>query len=184
MTGYKFEESDIQEIIDLYSEYGNVTETAKIFCSNKELEYTDSSRRRISNLLSRKGITKSLEEIKEVDNRLDKDYMEAKKRVLNQSKFYIVTWEQNSTPLHKNLWNNILKYAEFLNAEISVILGRYKNPTSVFSAGEYETWNEETRPYWDANRHEIHKFLTVLSDVKIQPTATNPLTGLESTTIS
>ena len=73
MIGYKFEESDIQEIIDLYSEYVNVTETAKIFCSNKELEYTDSSRRRISNLLSRKGITKSLEEIKEVDNRLDKD---------------------------------------------------------------------------------------------------------------
>ena len=48
MTGYKFEESDIQEIIDLYSENGNVTETAKIFCLNKELEYTDSSRRRIS----------------------------------------------------------------------------------------------------------------------------------------
>ena len=65
-------------------------------------------------------------------------------------------------------------------AEISVILGRYKNPTSVFSDGEYETWNEETRPYWDANRHEIHKYLTVLSDVKIQPTATNPLTGYVS----
>ena len=182
MTGYKFEESDIQEIIDLYSENGNVTETAKIFCLNKELEYTDSSRRRISNLLSRKGITKSLEEIKEADNKLDKDYMEAQRRVLTQSKFYIVTWEQNNTPLHKNLWNNILKYAEFLNAEVSVILGRYKNPTSVFSDEEYETWNDETRPYWDANRHEIHKYLTVLSDVKIQPTATNPLTGLESIT--
>ena len=130
MTGYKFEESDIQEIIDLYSENGNVTETAKLFCLNKELEYTDSSRRRISNLLSRKGITKSLEEIKEGDIKLDKDYMEAQKRVLNKSKFYIVTWEQNNTPLHENLWRNILKYAEFLNAEVSVILGRYKNPTN------------------------------------------------------
>ena len=109
MTGYKFEESDIQDIIDLYSEYGNVTETAKLFCLNKELEYTDSSRRRISNLLSRKGITKSLEEIKEVDNKLDKDYMEAQKRVLNESKFYIITWEQNNTPLQENLWKNILE---------------------------------------------------------------------------
>ena len=81
MIGYKFEESDIQEIIDLYSENGNVTETATVFWLSKELEYTDSSRRRISNLLSRKGITKSLEEIKEVDNKLDKDYMEAQKRV-------------------------------------------------------------------------------------------------------
>lgn len=182
MVGYKLTEEDIVKIISYYSITNNISDTARMFCDYKGLDYTDSSRKNVSNLLKREGLTKTLEEVKEEDKKLDDAYEEAKKRKLNNSKFYIITWEQNNTPLHKNLWKNILKYKEFLNAELSVILGRYKNPTSVFSDEEYDTWNEETRPYWDANRHDIHKYLTILSDVKIQPTASNPLTGLESIT--
>src|SRR5690606_12525113 len=104
----------------------------------------------------------------------------AKQRKLGKSKYYIVTWEQNKSRIHQNLWKNILAYKDFLGAELSVILGRYKNPTSVFSDVEHDSWSEQTRPYWDANRHDIHPFVTLLGDVKIQPTAANPLTGLES----
>lgn len=182
MVGYKLTDADIVKIISLYTSTNNISDTAKLFCEQKGLEYTDSSRKNVSNLLRREGITKTLDEIKEEDKKLDDAYDIAKQRQLSKSKFYIITWEQNNTPLHKNLWKNILKYKEFLGAELSVILGRYKNPTSIFSDEEYDTWNEDTRPYWDANRHNIHQYLTILSDVKIQPTASNPLTGLESIT--
>jgi hypothetical protein len=32
----------------------------------------------------------------------------------------------------------------------------------------------------DANRHNIHKYVSILSDVKTQPTAVNPMTGMHS----
>lgn len=182
MVGYKTDESDVQMIKDLYEEYKDITKVAKEFSNIIGVDYSDSSRRRVSKILEREGLTKTLAQIKKEEVNLEEDYRVAQGRKLEESKYYIITWEQNSTPLHKNLWNNILKYKEFLGAELSVILGRYKNPTSVFTDEEYETWNEETRPYWDANRHNIHPFLTLLGDVKIQPTATNPLTGLESIT--
>lgn len=179
MVKYKTSDEDIELILRLYNEIGNVTDTAKAFCSAKNLEYTDSSRRRTSSILRRSGLTKSLSEIEAVETTLDEDYEFAKKRKLKDSKFYIITWEQNETPLHENLWKNILAYKDFLKAELSVILGRYKNPTSVHTDVKHESWNPITKPYWDTSRHNIHKHLTVLGDMKIQPTASNPLTGLE-----
>jgi hypothetical protein len=32
----------------------------------------------------------------------------------------------------------------------------------------------------DANRHDIHKYVSILSDIKIQPTAVNPMTGMQA----
>jgi tRNA U34 5-carboxymethylaminomethyl modifying enzyme MnmG/GidA len=63
-------------------------------------------------------------------------------------------------------------------------LGRYRNPTS---PGEKvlndkygkEWWVEEVMEYADANRHNIHKYLSIMSDVNVQPTATNPMSGLQ-----
>lgn len=184
MAKTKYTEEEIDLIVKIYNDKKNISKTAEIFCNINKLKYTDQDRRNISNLLARLGQTKSLSTLKqeEEDITIENLYNEAKKRKLNTSQYYIITWEQNHTPLHQNLWKNILKYKEFLGAELSVILGRYKNPTSVFTDNEYESWNNDTRPYWDANRHDIHKYLTILGDVKIQPTASNPLTGLESIT--
>ena len=44
------------------------------------------------------------------------------------------------------------------------------------------TWHKRVLPYLDAKRHKIHKHLEILSDVKIQPTASTPLSGLNSLT--
>lgn len=182
MIGYKYEDGDIDIIKELFNNTQNVTTTAKEFCKLKSLHYEDASRKRVSNLLLRLGITISLNETQEIEKSIDDDYNFAKSRKLSTSKYYIVTWEQNATPLHGNLWKNILAYKEFLGAELSVILGRYKNPTSVFTDSDYDSWNELTKPYWDANRHDIHKYLTILGDVKIQPTAVDPLSSLEDIT--
>lgn len=173
---------DIDFIKDLFKVNKNITKVAKELCALRGFDYDDNFRRRVSQILAKEGITKTLTVIKEEERNLDEDYNSAKKRKLQNSKFYIITWEQNNTPIHLNLWKNILKYKEFLGAELSVILGRYKNPTSVFSDEDNDSWSEITRPYWDANRHDIHQYLTLLGDVKVQPTAANPLTGLESMT--
>lgn len=183
MVGYKLTSENIDEILALMYQYKNITRVAEEFCKAHSLEFTDSSRKKVSYVLHSKGyFPKKEEDIivgKEIST-IDKDYFTAKERVLSESKYYIVTWEQNETPLHNNLWTNILAYKKFLGAELSVILGRYKNPTSVFTDVDYESWNPITKLYWDTNRHNIHKFVTILGDVKIQPTAANPLVGLES----
>ena len=107
-------------------------------------------------------------------------YVTAKKRPTVKTKHYIITSAVNGTPVFKELWNNILAYASHLNAEIYVIAMRYKNPTSIFSDSTEDTWCSDVLPYLDANRHVIHKTVEVMGDVKIQPTAKNPLNGKES----
>ena len=107
-------------------------------------------------------------------------YKKAKKKKLDKTKKrFLITWAQNNTPIHEGFLNNMKTYAKHIDADIHVIAGRYKNPTSVFEDVEEEFWAEEIEQYLDANRHDIHKYLSVMSDVKIQPTATNPMSGLQ-----
>lgn len=103
----------------------------------------------------------------------------AKERKTVKSTHYIITSAVNNTPVHASFWNNLLAYAKHLDAQVHVIAIRYKNPTSVFSDAKEEFWTEEILPYLDANRHDIHKNISIMSDVKIQPTVENPLSGME-----
>lgn len=137
----------------------------------------DASRKNVSNksLCTPLGYNKTYLKTKDSEQ-----YKTASKKKLSKSKYYIITWAQNNTAVHPELWENILAYAKFLKASIHVVLGRYKNPTRLNEGVEEEHWVDEILPYADANRHSIHKKLTLLSDVKIQPTAITPLTGMES----
>jgi len=110
-------------------------------------------------------------------------YTQAKSRVFDKGKSkFIITWAQNNTPVHTKFLKNIEKYAEFIDADIHVIAGRYKNPTSVWTNQQEneEFWDDKIVKYLDANRHDIHKFVSILSDIKIQPTAVNPMTGMQA----
>ena len=95
-----------------------------------------------------------------------------------EQKRFIITWAQNNTPVHKQFFENIKTYANFINADIHVIAGRYKNPTSVFTDRKEDFWADVIAPYLDANRHKIHPKLNILADVKMQPTAVEPLSGM------
>lgn len=121
-------------------------------------------------------------ERKEVENEEIREGLNRKYDL--KKKYFLITWAQNATPVHTSFWNNLLKYAEFLNADIGVIQGRYQNPTSLWTKNMQgdEWWDPITRPYWDGARHKIHEYLTLASDVKIVPTAADPLTGFESLT--
>ena len=111
-------------------------------------------------------------------------YEEAKKRKANQKvRRFLITWGQSETSPHDQFMNNLEVYAKFLEADIHVIAGRYKNPTSLTSSRKVrdsETWHSRLVPYLDAARHDLHEHLAVISDVKIQPTAINPMSGLQS----
>lgn len=104
----------------------------------------------------------------------------AKSRQINRKKKrFIITWAQNDTDVHEQFISNIEKYAQYIDADIHVIAGRYRNPTSVFTDKNFESWSDRILKYLDANRHDVHKYLSIMSDVKIQPTAVDPMTGLQ-----
>ena len=136
-------------------------------------DYTGKSARTARNWCEKLGLTKPVEII-------SPQYNEAKKKKFDKNKKVVmITWAQNDTPVHEGFISEMEAYAKFHNATIHVIAGRYKNPTSMHNK-EADTWSSRVMPYLDANRHDVHKFMSVLSDVKIQPTAVNPLSGMES----
>lgn len=159
-------------------------ETAKEIYTNKDLSWDErmtqlttmfgKSERTVRKWCSEKLGFKEKVEIE------SEQYETAKLKKFDKTKSrFIITWAQNNTPIHSKLFNNIKAYAEFINADIHVIAGRYKNPTSVFTDQDNDFWADDVVPYLDANRHNIHKYLSIMSDIKIQPTATNPMSGLQ-----
>lgn len=95
---------------------------------------------------------------------------------------YIVTAAQNGTPVHNAFWRSIRVAAEYLQAEILVVPLRYKNPTSHWTGSQRnaEWWAPEVRDYLWNVRHKFNRNLTLLADLKIQPTAETPLTGADA----
>lgn len=110
-------------------------------------------------------------------------YVKAKEKKHDETKKrFIISWAQNNTPIHKKFLKNIKAYGEYINADIHIIAGRYKNPTSMWTKNQEseEFWADEILEYLDANRHDIHQYVSILSDIKIQPTAVNPMTGMQA----
>jgi hypothetical protein len=112
-----------------------------------------------------------------------KDIEHSKTRVLSKDSILLITSAQNNTPVHKKLFSNMLAYKKYLedtlkrNVEIVVIPFRYKNPTSVFLDKEYEKWDTSLYPYLFMNKQLINDYY-ILGDVKVQPTAQDPLSNL------
>ena len=130
----------------------------------------------------RKWVSEKLS-LKERDEVIPEQYSLAQNKEFDSNKKrFIVTWAQNNTPVNNGLLKNIEAYADYIDASIHVIAGRYKNPTSVWTNEQEgnEFWDEKVIKYLDANRHDIHQYVSILSDVKIQPTAVNPMTGMNA----
>lgn len=168
----KFEELTDEQVQYLSSVYWNRERSYDDRMSELS-QFLGKSERTVQVWLSKLGI-------KEKPDQESPQLIEARKRIYDKKKKrFIVTWAQNDTPVHEAFISNIEAYAEKIDASIHVIAGRYKNPTSVFTDKNYETWSERISSYLDANRHEVHKHMWIMSDVKIQPTAVDPMTGLQ-----
>lgn len=95
---------------------------------------------------------------------------------------FIITAAQNATPVHEDWWKTIRQMADHRSAEILVVPIRYKNPTSQWSgsADNAEWWDPKVRPFlWNVSK-KLNPNLMLLGDFKIQPTASDPLTGAEA----
>jgi hypothetical protein len=168
----KFEDLTHDQISDLSAIYWN-RELSWDERMKQLSQYLNKSERTVQSWISKLGITeKALTE--------SPQFLKAKERKFDKRrKRFIITWAQNDTPVHEAFVSNMESYAKHIDASIHVIAGRYKNPTSVSEDRSLETWSERIETYLDACRHEIHKHMWIMSDVKIQPTAVNPMTGLE-----
>lgn len=106
------------------------------------------------------------------------------RRALPAASRYIITAAQNATPVHKKFFASLLQAAKVLKAELVIQPLRYKNATSRWteSQANAEWWAPELVPYLYDQRKALNKNLILLADVKVQPTAAEPLSGLESFT--
>lgn len=99
-------------------------------------------------------------------------------------KIYVITAAQNATPIHEGFLANILNYCEHRDAQLLVVPYRYKNPTSVWTQNNEgdEWWNAAITPYLCSDDIRLCKRFRIMGHIKIQPTATVPLSGFDSYT--
>jgi hypothetical protein len=177
-----FTDTARQYVKELIDKGINVTSATKKMCEH-------------FNLADNSYVEKNYRRFYPNDNNLNKvendaDFINAKNKVFNsQKKRFIITWAQAETKINEQFFENIKSYADFINADIHVIAGRYKNPSSLEASENQKKkdknkvfWDAKLIPYLDANRQKIHENLCILGDIKIQPTASTPLSGLNSIT--
>lgn len=165
----------------------DITSAVKNLCAYYSIEYSDSLRRQFSKKLESLGLTNNT--TKEVPLEQSNEYKEALTRELPTSKYYLISSCQAETALHKEFWNNMVAFSKHIGGEILISPIRYKNPTSLESNRKIKEkevnksiWAEEVRPYLYASKLKLNKYLTALMNLKIQPTAKLPLSGINGFT--
>jgi len=174
-------------VIELVSESYTITKACEIACEEFDMKYNDQVRRSVAMYLQRNEITDNVnKEIEESDA-----FKIAQEKEFDSSKTkFIISWCQSETDINEPFLVNMEAYADVINADILIIAGRYRNPSSLSTSENLKdkekniknTWHKRVLPYLDAKRHKIHKHLEILSDVKIQPTASTPLSGINGLT--
>lgn len=103
-------------------------------------------------------------------------------RLGKNAKTLFIVAAQNATPVHAEWWRVIQQLCAHRSAELVVLPIRYKNPTSAWMGSQEnaEHWATECKPFLTNVRHVLNDNLTLLGDIKIQPTAADPLTGFEA----
>lgn len=106
------------------------------------------------------------------------------KSALPAKRRFVITSAQNATPVFKPFLAALQRYCAARDAALIVIPYRYKNPTSQWNENNesFEWWSPEVVPYLYDGRFNINAHLVVMADVKVQPTAVSPLSGLDSMT--
>lgn len=96
----------------------------------------------------------------------------------------VITYAQNATPVFAAGMRSLRTYCKHNNAQLIVIPGRYKNPTSQWSEDQesQEWWADEVKDELCGTRIDVTKSLVICGDVFIQPTAVSPMTGLTTLT--
>ncbi|MFA6691443.1 MAG: hypothetical protein WCR98_05635 [Saccharofermentanales bacterium] len=115
-----------------------------------------------------------------VDSVFDRKKVEA--HVKGKADKYVITSAQNATPINEPFFASLLRYCEENSAKLFVIPYRYRNPTSMFVDKDHDWWDKRLLPYIADTRFNLTKNLQLMGDIKIQPTAARPLSGMDSMT--
>lgn len=106
-----------------------------------------------------------------------------------QVRRYVLTCAQNNTKVHPEFWGNLEALAGHYGAEIMVARIRYNHNAAqvgqekVNRAADDSLWyDSKLEPFLADERLEICPGLIWAGDMNIIPTATNPLSGLDSFT--
>lgn len=155
---------------------------------NLGLELPELNRLSDASLKGRNAVATSEEEYEDFVE-VKKELLEAKEKfevhtTKSKKKRYIITSAQNATPVHDGFWATILNYAEHNDAEIVVIPFRYRNPTSIWTADNRDTeyWDTKVTPYLVDRAVKLNERILIAGQMKIQPTAVSPLSGLDAYT--
>ena len=104
---------------------------------------------------------------------------------------YLVTSAQNNTDVHPELWTNLLSLAEHDGAQIMVASFTYavssraangQKKTAKEKEDEDEWWDPHIEPYLVDRSVELAPGLVWCGELQLLPTASNPISGLESYT--
>lgn len=96
-------------------------------------------------------------------------------------KRFVVTSAQNSTKVHAGFLASLKAYCAENDAQLLVVPIRYRNPTSRDESPD-DWWDSKLTAHLVGQRVEIVPGLMVMGDIKIQPTAVDPLSGLHTIT--
>lgn len=100
----------------------------------------------------------------------------ASKTATAQAQTYVITAAVNATKAHAAFLKTLQLYCTERDAQLIVIPMRYRNPTRQDDTPD-DWWDARLLPYVTHTRTRIARGLVVLADIKIQPTAVNPLQG-------
>lgn len=182
----KYPKEQIEFVKKLVENGSEVTPAARYMCEHFNIQFDDTIGRAMRDKMQKLGVTNNVVTVEDTDV-----FKEAQNKQHDTSKQrFLISWAQAETPTHEKFLKNMEAYAEHIDAEILVIAGRYRNPSSLSSSNNLKakeknvknTWHKSVLPYLDANRHNLHEHLVILSDVKIQPTASTPLSSLNGLT--
>jgi hypothetical protein len=102
--------------------------------------------------------------------------------IADETNIFVVTWAQNATRAHKGFLAAVAQYCTARKAKLIVIPGRYRNPTSRNEKQDDDWWSPDVAAFLLDKRIQLADGLQLLADIKIQPTAACPLSGLDTMT--
>lgn len=155
----------------------NATSVTKEYCEEKEIEFSTYRARIIQGIVKRNNWGPTGDKPHESPH-----YNKAKKRKVPKNLgIVLITWAQAHTPIDEDLWKNMRVYAEKIGADIIVLPGTYLNYNSNFKRKK-NVWDDQILDYMYASQNHIYKYLTLIPDADVLPTASMPLTGMEGIT--
>ena len=101
---------------------------------------------------------------------------------LQQKPRYVITSAVNATRVNAKFLSALEVYCQEHDAQLLVIPLRYRNPTRRNENDSDDWYDKRIMPYLFSKRAEIANGFMVMGDIKTQPTAVRPLSGLDSLT--